>query len=930
MKPVWLSEIEPFPIAVTAKHHPEVQNLGSVTDIKGDEIEPVDIITSGSPCQDMSCAGKQSGMVDGQGNKTRSGLFYDGMKIFNDMREKTNGQFPRFFVWENVCFSSDTLVLTENGYHPISFVNEGDHVLTLSGRFFPVRKIHRTENQKVLSMQVGDSEPIKVTKNHPIYVREYDEGLWPIEIKTVEEIQNSDKTYYAGYPVGQITYDSFGISREMFDAKQFGKCIARLYLASERENYNAFPSFLYFLDTDIAKDIMDGVSYIINTSVIQTRFKETAFFFANLIRNMLARTGRSPCVRKGKGSNWEVVEDSHPSIYQDDYVWLPITKIEDKGEITNVYNLSVEDDNSYTADGIVAHNCGSFSSRKGLDFKSVLEEVAGTEIPMPRSGKWANAGMVRSDRCDIAWRVLDSQFFRVAQRRRRVFLIADFTTGPRCAGQILFEQEGRAGDSQKSGVQGKGTSPETQGGTRASGGNCLTPWDVQSKRIFDESKKFCSLQATENNGEKPGNIFVESQTLNPWDSQANKITSSNGIMPTIRSGNGYPNSNILVEPNAAGFIPNNSEKARSLGYRDEQAPTLSGMDSGNKPSVVIYKESGTASEKDSSEFFMPKVSIRQNGKIIGTIESSVKPVQEEKQEEKEKITAIAIDSLSSNSMKSSNPHSGFHKTEISKTLDTTNPDPSKNQGGMMIFHETEEPRKFPVYRSFCKKREETYAVLQNTRNELYLSDKMYSITCGGGKPGQGYPCIWTRKANEEENFSVYDMTHADEVMRKVKDGKSQTLNARMGTGGNQVPVIAYSFAGNIIGRKNENGGHQMGIDKNISFTLNTVDRHAVCATDDGNETFRDKADCLTSAYGTKWNGNASADNGSLFAKSGKSVRRLTPLECERLQGLPDSYTLIDDKTCSDTSRYKALGNGMAQPVADWLFKRIKEIAYPDK
>jgi len=57
----------------------------------------------------------------------------------------------------------------------------------------------------------------------------------------------------------------------------------------------------------------------------------------------------------------------------------------------------------------------------------------------------------------------------------------------------------------------------------------------------------------------------------------------------------------------------------------------------------------------------------------------------------------------------------------------------------------------------------------------------------------------------------------------------------------------------------------------------------------------------------------------------KSVRRLTPTEAERLQGLPDGYTLIDDKTCSDTARYKALGNGMAAPCADYVIRRIVEV-----
>ena len=55
-----------------------------------------------------------------------------------------------------------------------------------------------------------------------------------------------------------------------------------------------------------------------------------------------------------------------------------------------------------------------------------------------------------------------------------------------------------------------------------------------------------------------------------------------------------------------------------------------------------------------------------------------------------------------------------------------------------------------------------------------------------------------------------------------------------------------------------------------------------------------------------------------------AVRRLMPLECERLMGLPDNWTKVNHKTCCDSSRYKAIGNGMAQPVADWLLKRLVE------
>ena len=102
--PVWASEIEPFPIRVTTKRLPQMKHYGDVSLMDGGEIEPVDIITFGSPCQDMSIAGKREGL---DGN--RSGLFYEAVRIIKEMRVKTNGKYPRYIVWENVpgAFSSN-------------------------------------------------------------------------------------------------------------------------------------------------------------------------------------------------------------------------------------------------------------------------------------------------------------------------------------------------------------------------------------------------------------------------------------------------------------------------------------------------------------------------------------------------------------------------------------------------------------------------------------------------------------------------------------------------------------------------------------------------------------------------------------------------------------------------------------------------------
>ena len=90
------------------------------------------------------------------------------------------------------------------------------------------------------------------------------------------------------------------------------------------------------------------------------------------------------------------------------------------------------------------------------------------------------------------------------------------------------------------------------------------------------------------------------------------------------------------------------------------------------------------------------------------------------------------------------------------------------------------------------------------------------------------------------------------------------------------------------------------------------------------ELFREYTDCLYSSYGTKWNGNAAAYNGSLFVVQDGRIRRLTPLECERLMGFPDNYTLTTTSDVKKTNRYQGVGNSWAVPVVRWVGERLKE------
>ena len=111
IKPCWAAEVEPYPIAVTRSRFPNMKHLGDISKVHGGEIEPVDIITFGSPCQDLSVAGKRAGLkheANGDDETTRSGLFMEAVRIIKEMRKATGGQFPRFALWENVpgAFSS--------------------------------------------------------------------------------------------------------------------------------------------------------------------------------------------------------------------------------------------------------------------------------------------------------------------------------------------------------------------------------------------------------------------------------------------------------------------------------------------------------------------------------------------------------------------------------------------------------------------------------------------------------------------------------------------------------------------------------------------------------------------------------------------------------------------------------------------------------
>nr|DAG15154.1 MAG TPA: Cytosine specific methyltransferase [Caudoviricetes sp.] len=184
--PVWASEIEPFPIRVTTKRLPQVKHYGDISKMNGAEIEPVDIITFGSPCQDMSIAGKRDGL-----SGSRSSLFYEAVRIIKEMRCKTNGQKPRFIVWENVpgAFSS----------------NKGEDFRAVL-----------EEVCKIKDESVSVPKPNKWNRagkimgdNYSVAWRQFDAQFWGVPQRRKRIYLVAD---FAGWSAGKILFESEGLS----------------------------------------------------------------------------------------------------------------------------------------------------------------------------------------------------------------------------------------------------------------------------------------------------------------------------------------------------------------------------------------------------------------------------------------------------------------------------------------------------------------------------------------------------------------------------------------------------------------------------------------------------------------------------------------------------------------------------------------------
>ena len=183
----------------------------------------------------------------------------------------------------------------------------------------------------------------------------------------------------------------------------------------------------------------------------------------------------------------------------------------------------------------------------------------------------------------------------------------------------------------------------------------------------------------------------------------------------------------------------------------------------------------------------------------------------------------------------------------------------------------------------------------------------------------------TLRASEKGHQPLVYENHGVDARIRESGEVSPTVTARYGTGGGNTPLVqepneVYCIVGNIIDRQPENGGNGCGYQENLAYTITTVDRHAVYARQRVDEFKNDDIASTQSARQAKDATDLIVEPDRQYAQL---IRRLTPLECERLQGFPDDWTNIPG--ASDSARYRALGNSVAIPCVEFIMKSLNEV-----
>ena len=536
---------------------------------------------------------------------------------------------------------------------------------------------------------------------------------------------------------------------------------------------------------------------------------------------------------------------------------------------------------------------GAFSSNNGYDFKAVLEAVIGiveegTEVPMPEKGGWPYADLYLGDGWSVAYRTLDAQYWGVPQRRRRIYLVADFAG--RRAGDILFKSEGVSGYSAESfrAWQRAANGIEDSTGTPGVG------LDGYNGSVSDKAATLgvnCGM-STGRNG----------VVLN--DQGGNRMDVTEEITCTLRAEAHHPP--CVLE--SAGFCTEHSANSRSIGYEEERSPTLR---AGVVPAAIAIEnhpadgrvklEDGDAIQTLTSRMGtgggnVPLVMNWDGGQIAPTL-TKQNAGGNQRMPDKDNFNCVlqpfGICSKDSNAMKSANPHSGIYEADTSRTLDGNGGNPSCNQGGIAVVCIDQGGGK-----SACNITEEkapTLACTHGGEPAVCVKSETIVIEGNGTRPshqGDGFKesdVMYT--LNTVDRHAVYAMTTGS--FTHVEKEKSPTLMARDYKDPN---AVCYGVGRDTF-NQGKNAKFAPSFSEEVQPTMVAKGPGAVvspygfdpsCARDLGKYFLEDCGNTLV-------NGTCPGHHNGVMEPD-YTVRRLTPTECARLQGFPDWWCSgLDDK-----------------------------------
>lgn len=574
-EPLAFSEIDPFPSTVLQHHYPDIPNLGDITKIDWNPYKgQADLVVGGSP-----------------------------------------------------CFPAGTLILTSEHLKPIEEIKVGDMVLTHRNRW---RRVTATGSKiaDTIVLRGNGVSSLECTPNHPFYARtrvhresgygyEYKQEWIPATDMVGRQWLNmnaaTEPLPVPALPDGVSltepflrligTWLSLGQSSSLpafrFDSQSINRWVMKQFGGKEKH----IPSWVYGLSENLRISLLEG--YFQRMDSVR---------YAQPCSGMQLLVGMK-ILAAGAGYRSSILYEENPSIhstgtyrikfntspidsddFDDDGYWVRVNEKTVGRSNVLVYNLEVEDDHSYVAAGIAVHNCQSFSvagKREGLAGASGLmfEYIRAVRELRPRWFVWENVpGAFTSERGEayrqllsemdalgygLAWRVLDAQFFGVAQRRERVFLVGSLGT-MRCA-EVLFERESLSWDHQSSRQKRQALAEEAQGcvGEADHDSGCLTPGETQSRRVYPTSGVYPTLSTREKSGQNQESVFTQF-----GDDIAGTLTARYDSSPCVDRG-----ANVVVDDRQKVFLCQTAQTG-SNGKLVKQDDVMNTLDRTNSTAVA--------------------------------------------------------------------------------------------------------------------------------------------------------------------------------------------------------------------------------------------------------------------------------------------------------------------------------------------------------